>query len=443
MTHIKIFGISVYLVLLFSNTKAQTLANTLQTFKLKKQVEIKSKDSLFSNLKPLRVSKSLNYINDVKAMASFDMKLSDSIVKNMYYEYIGTLLSFIGEDKNALDCFDSAENYKEYINSNVTEFNSYSLIEYKEQLKAKASKSKIVLINEMHHRPVCRIFTFEMLADFRKQGYNYLALETLSSRIDASTEKTIHKNLGFYTQEPNFANLVRYAKFLKFKLVAYDTTVSDSNKRDSLAAINIMKVLDKDPNAKMIIHCGYGHANTVDLGFHSIGVWLKDKYKFVKSINQTYFNTYGNLQFCNNFYAYLDPKKTIKYPKLLLNKNINFNPGYDFTLFENFNADDYKKSLIKNKLFFERTLLIPKNIKNKSFLLQYYPANEIRNITDYDLVVPASNQIIKSNTVTTYLPVFIKKYLIIIRDLDNKIIYKTSFTIKQYLTIIASRLPPK
>lgn len=133
-----------------------------------------------------------------------------------------------------------------------------------------ASKDQqVVMINEDHNTPKHRILTYNMLEGFYALGYRYLALEALES--DSSCIKLGYPQIksGFYTTEPNMGNLLKKALQLGFKLVPYESTdeteyegKSESyldNIREVNQAKNLYRILEKDPQAKILVHAGHGH----------------------------------------------------------------------------------------------------------------------------------------------------------------------------------------
>ena len=61
--------------------------------------------------------------------------------------------------------------------------------------------------------------------------------------------------------EPQFGNLVREALKLNFTLYPYEAIAGGANgkQREIGEAKNLQLLLKKDPNAKIIIYCGYSH----------------------------------------------------------------------------------------------------------------------------------------------------------------------------------------
>ena len=52
-----------------------------------------------------------------------------------------------------------------------------------------AEKYQIVMINEAHHVPQHRVFTYRLLEDLWQKGYRYLALEALSENAEHGLDK--------------------------------------------------------------------------------------------------------------------------------------------------------------------------------------------------------------------------------------------------------------
>ena len=84
------------------------------------------------------------------------------------------------------------------------------------------------------------------------------------NRLGHATSET-----GYYINDVVFAETVRAAISLGYEIVSYEIeqaqkaterTVSAQRERDSWQARNIVsRIFDKDQNAKVLVHCGYGH----------------------------------------------------------------------------------------------------------------------------------------------------------------------------------------
>lgn len=152
----------------------------------------------------------------------------------------------------------------------IAYFRKFQSVNAKEEILRRAAKEQIVLINESHVTARHRHFTKELLADLKTVGFQYFGLEALSN-CDALGKDfpcdpiTTLNNRGYplnsivsgsYIREPQMNRLIREAHRLGFELFSYE---SFGEKRDSMQAVYIAKILEKDPDARIAVLCGFGH----------------------------------------------------------------------------------------------------------------------------------------------------------------------------------------
>lgn len=204
-------------------------------------------------------------------------KFSDTILaKSSNYE-AATYLSYIGEYSKALESMDKHDPSTSFAYSEDSlDFKRFHPVNAVEFIINKSKTEQIIIINEAHHQPYHRAFTTELLQGLYNQGYRYLGAETISAWDSSLNERKYPtQNSGIYTQEPVYGNLIRRAMEIGFFVFPYETTkfITDSTaqkQREIEQAKNIKKILDKDPKAKILIHCGYDHLIERD-----IPVWEK------------------------------------------------------------------------------------------------------------------------------------------------------------------------
>jgi hypothetical protein len=68
---------------------------------------------------------------------------------------------------------------------------------------------QVVMINEDHNTPKHRILTYNLLEDFYRLGYRYLAVEALEDDSSYLSLGYPQIKSGFYTAEPNMGNLLK------------------------------------------------------------------------------------------------------------------------------------------------------------------------------------------------------------------------------------------
>lgn len=202
---------------------------------------------------------------------SFSNKILDKLSHDTLNYEAAQDLSYIGEYEKMLVIWDRDE---QKMPTNLTpdqarQFLKFKAVSAKDLILEKAKTEQIILINEAHQQPYHRVFTTSLLHDLYKAGFKYFSAETISN-YDISLKELLKNeyptiNSGYYTREPLYGNLIREAINEGFEVFGYETTrtgSSDSsgiNLREIDQAKNIKKILDKDPKAKILIHCGWDH----------------------------------------------------------------------------------------------------------------------------------------------------------------------------------------
>jgi hypothetical protein len=149
-------------------------------------------------------------------------------------------------------------------------FAAYRPTDAKDYILKRAQRERIIIINEAHHVPRHRAFTAALLPGLAAQGYRYLATEDLleDDSLNWTTRRYPVQASGSYVGEPNMANLLRTAQQAGYQLRSYNYGFSREGDwparqkaREIAQARNIQHILLADPQAKIVIHCGYSHAN--------------------------------------------------------------------------------------------------------------------------------------------------------------------------------------
>jgi len=186
--------------------------------------------------------------------------------------------SFIGDYKNALLYGDmEREAYPTLSTEQIAYFQEFKKpMPARQYIQEKASEKRIIIINEGHHLPLNRIFTQSLLQGLYDKGFRYFGAETLDyadKELDQRDYPVL--NSGFYTAEPQYGELIRTALSIGFIVFAYeandDGTFRNGKEREICQAENIRKVLQKDPQAKILVHAGFDHIRENSIG----GSWGK------------------------------------------------------------------------------------------------------------------------------------------------------------------------
>lgn len=121
---------------------------------------------------------------------------------------------------------------------------------------------KVVFFNEAHNIVQTRSLTVRMLKTLREQGFDWFAAETLyETDKDLARRGYPTAESGFYLQEPVYAEMVRTALALGFKVVAYEAV--DNPRGEEREREQARKLYDRvfrvDPDARLVVNAGYAH----------------------------------------------------------------------------------------------------------------------------------------------------------------------------------------
>lgn len=182
---------------------------------------------------------------------------------------------------------------------------SITFIPAKEHITKIAPDFDYLLFNEDHADPYCRYVLKTLLPDLVKLGYTNFGVETLAD-IDHNINEygfPIHGS-GFYSDEPNMANLLREAVKLGMHVFPFEeyssncdlccTRLEKRNFREKGQAKNII-AHSKSHKGKTIILSGhshiYKHSDNKDLKFMAeyLNELTNDK---ILSVNQTHQEEY-------------------------------------------------------------------------------------------------------------------------------------------------------
>lgn len=163
-----------------------------------------------------------------------------------------------------------------------------------------------------------RVFTESLLEGLYTQGFRYLGLETLAEDSLIHLRKWPLVEDGYYSREPQFGNLIRKALKLGFRVFGYEGDSSGSI-REKGQARNIYRVLQKDPTAKILIHCGFAHV--VEGPYPSWGKAMAGELKALSGLDPLTIEQQELTEHSEAAYesAYYNPG-TLTYAAILLNK---------------------------------------------------------------------------------------------------------------------------
>ena len=148
----------------------------------------------------------------------------------------------------------------------------YKMLKVLDAIESVAGGRQVIMINEEHRTPFHRALTLQLLSRLYAKGFRYFAAETLFdtdaeiNRRGFPTQKT-----GFYTADPIYADAVRTALKLGYKVVPYEDYLPEckspddkpqfcNDQRERGQARNLYeRILKNDAKAKILVHVGRGH----------------------------------------------------------------------------------------------------------------------------------------------------------------------------------------
>ena len=201
-----------------------------------------------------------------------------------------------------------------------------------------AKNYRVVFLNEAHNIALTRTLTVRLLKPLREEGFNVLAVETLyPNDIDALNKRGYPiAASGFYTREPVYAEMVRTALKLGYRVVAYEADPNHTgDAREAQQAENLRKILKADPNARIVVNAGYAHIQKTGkfLGAESMAEhFMKDSGITPLSIEQTILIPHQDRLMNHPDYDPIVESLHPTQPMVFIDKNArpwSLRPGYD------------------------------------------------------------------------------------------------------------------
>jgi hypothetical protein len=374
--------------------------------------------------------------NDSRTVFEFknDLFINDSNINYVYA--LGFAFS--------LDSIDINENSKEYDLQNFIGNHSKTLDGYKKnhpkqkplikfnnnikdsigfnEILKNNPENRILILNEEHLRVETRAFLLSLLPVIKENGYTHIAMESISSLDNL---KYIGIKNGYYLAEPLDAEILRYALELGFKPLKYDVFSDISNeKRDSLQAFNIVNMIKEHNINKLLVIAGQSHGcEDPPMEIPLLGTILKNHYKIDPlTIDQTRGLAYEikEIQFNVN-----NTKKGYFFSSKPLKDSIGFSMFDYFYIHPEYSSINSKPSWLSIGGI-KKMYKVNRKRKNAALIQAYYK-NEFK-LDSGKLATPADMDFnsSKKGIIEFYLRPK-KNYIIVYRDIENKIMFKHEF----------------
>ncbi|MEO8672037.1 MAG: hypothetical protein ABI411_12040 [Tahibacter sp.] len=180
----------------------------------------------------------------------------------IFGQYLSWHQTYVGLYDEAVESFSIKQEADKQDAPSPLEGGQYSAQPAVDAIAKLAHGRRAIFFNEAHNAAITRSLTVQMLGKLREDGYTWFAAETLYETDTALTKRgyPIDKS-GFYTQEPVYADMIRSALKLGFKVVSYEA-MSDAtgDGREREQARNLYeRVFKTDPQARLVVNAGYAH----------------------------------------------------------------------------------------------------------------------------------------------------------------------------------------
>ncbi len=207
-----------------------------------------------------RFMTSNQYLNALERIRNYPE--SDGQVFSLKYQMMLTFSSFLGENRQYQELIEDFE-ARQPVRDDVRAILSEKGIPDQQALEAILQETRdkaLVMINENHFYPRHRIFLLDLLPALKEQGFTHLAFEGLTVGEDSVLNESGSIPMvttGFYAMEQQFNYLIREAKRLGFRFVAYESEGGDreANQANNLYAATFAQ----DDRAKVVVYAGLDH----------------------------------------------------------------------------------------------------------------------------------------------------------------------------------------
>jgi len=270
-----------------------------------------------------------------------------------------------------------------------------------------ANDNQIIILNEDHFYPKHRLFAMNLLDVLKEKGFTVISMETFTPNYGTNTAPVPNAKNGFYIKDPYFGHFVRKANAMGFTLVGHENSDQKID-REIGQARNVMKILEKDPKAKIFIYVGHGH--------------LEEEGK--KRLMGSYLKEYSNIDpiTINQETVMMKTKeKLVLLPKSVFAKDTLMKSSADYFVINNLEAD--LQSVYPNQPFKKVNLKDRKlsQFKNEELLVDVFLSEEYNATKNADLLIPIQSILVapKNNTIEIDLPV--GQYYITAKSAQNEL----------------------
>src|SRR5581483_1724922 len=255
--------------------------------------------------------------------------------------YLSWYQTFIGDYSDALQSFSIKEELLSDDAPSPLGQPGWHPVPARGYIPTLARSYKAVFLNEAHNVPLTRSLTVQLLKALRAEGFNTFAAETLY-RNDSDLQKRGYPIAasGFYTREPVYAEMVREALKLGYKVVAYEADDQyQGDAREAQQARHLANLFKDDPNTRLVVNAGYAHIQKQGkfLGAQSMAEhFIEDTGIQPLAVEQTMLISHDGSVLDHPYYTSVVQSLNPSQPIVFVDKDgkpWSLRPGYDVSVF--------------------------------------------------------------------------------------------------------------
>src|SRR5215213_400971 len=313
-----------------------------------------------------------NYITPLFELQAQEAKyLASPVWKSAYLEVMVLLEGYAGNYDEAYryenllyEVFPNSKKVREMYKDEITDLKNSPVADYKmldalDAIDRAAANRQVVMVNEEHRTPFHRALTLQLLARLYKQGFRYFAAETLASGdlpgapIDTELAKRGFpvQATGYYTSDPLYADAIRTALKLGYKVVPYESIdprckspddnpefCNDQRERGQAKTL-FERILKTDPQAKILVHVGRGHNSKAEISkeFNFMAYYFRQLSGIEPlTIDELRFSERRDTAYEQPLYRFLTKNNLLTKPSVFQTANGKFyvqSEGYDMLVF--------------------------------------------------------------------------------------------------------------
>lgn len=178
----------------------------------------------------------------------------------IFNQYVSWFESFVGNYVGARTVFSIAQPAAK--GDSTAPMADYTAQPALDAIAELARGHQAIFFNEDHNFALTRTLTVQILAKLRTEGYDTFAAETLYADDTGLAKRGYPTaDTGFYTEEPIYAEMVRSALKLGYRVVTYeDESAAVGDARERNQARNLYKRAFGDhPHARLVVNAGFMH----------------------------------------------------------------------------------------------------------------------------------------------------------------------------------------